>query len=61
MKERFARVSPFLWLGALLAPLYLITDRFIVSLPEWVIITIIAVQVVCVGLGAYFSFRKKKD
>ncbi|MCL2811069.1 MAG: hypothetical protein FWD25_04170 [Clostridia bacterium] len=56
-----SKLSPFLIAGILLAPLYLITDRYIVKLPEWAVITIVAVQLACVILGVYFTFRKDKS
>jgi len=55
-----SKLSPFLILGIVLAPLYLITDRYIVKLPEWAVITIVAIQVACVGLGIYATFKKDK-
>jgi len=55
-----SKLSPFLIVGILLAPIYLITDRYIVTLPEWAVITIVGVQLACVILGIYFTFRKDK-
>ena len=61
MKKRKLPVSPFLLVSVFLAPVYILIDRYVAPMPEWVSISVVAIQLACVAAGIYTTFKDGKE